>query len=212
MERLLTRILPTAVAIAAGCIVLLGYLIPYPLLVFVRDQLLRWAAIVAGSAFILGFFNVLSVHTARVTGGEKGAFYSAVLIVAALVSLLVTLGGLLPTPARALSDWWFRYVLSPLQASTAGLIAFTLALAAFRLLRSRRSAGAIFFLLSAAIVLVGTLPLPEPVGDWMTGVREWWMAVLATAGMRGLLIGVGLGILLVGLRVITGLDRPHSEM
>jgi len=29
--------------------------------------------------------------------------------------------------------------------------------------------------------------------------------------MRGLLIGVGLGVLLVGLRVLTGTDRPYSE-
>jgi hypothetical protein len=33
---------------------------------------------------------------------------------------------------------------------------------------------------------------------------------VATGGIRGLLLGVVLGILMTGLRIILGIDRPHS--
>jgi len=34
--------------------------------------------------------------------------------------------------------------------------------------------------------------------------------VWAIAGMRGLLLGVGLGTLAAGLRVLSGVDRPYG--
>ncbi len=228
MDRM-TKLFATAIAIAAGMIVLLGYLIP-PLLpdanlvavtlTFLRDQMVRWAVIIAAFAFILGFFNILRVHLGRVAHGRRGALYSGVLILSAIVSLGLTLVGRLAASLESLpaatslvtaSDWWFQYVLSPLQASVTGLIAFTLALAGFRLLRKRRNVGAVLFLLSAIIVLLGTLQLPGAIGEQLVRLREWWITVPTMAGMRGLLIGVGLGTLLMGLRVITGLDRPYSD-
>lgn len=212
MERLTKRILPTVIAIAAGLLALIGYLIPYPLLAFIRDQLIRWAVVVAAFAFIIGFFNVLRVHLRKIARRNRESLYSAALILAALVSLTFTLAGHVASPARTLSDWWFRYVLSPLQASAASLLALTLGLAGFRLLRSRRTAGAVLFLFAAVVVLLGSIPFSGPIGERLALLREWWIAVPATAGMRGLLIGVGLGTLLTGLRVLTGLDRPHSEL
>lgn len=228
---MLKRIIPTAIAAAVGVIVLTGYLLPhslpaYPIFAFLRDRLIQWAVIVAAFAFILGFFNVLRVHLRRITRGKSNALYSALLILTALVSLGLTLVGLTAPlfPATATtrqilitaSDWWFQYVLSPLQASAAALVAFTLTLAGFRLLRSRKTTRerllAVLFLLTAVIVLIGTLPpLIEPLTGPLGRLRTLVMDVLTTAGIRGLLIGVGLGTLLMGLRVITGLDRPYSD-
>jgi hypothetical protein len=209
MDRLVKRILPTSIAVGTGLLVLLGYLLPVPPLASVRDELIRWAVIIAAFAFILGFFNLLRVHSGRAR--KPGGIYSVILILTALTSLVLTLAALLIPSLRFLGDWWFRYVLSPLQATVAGLIAFVLAVAAFRLLRHRREAGVLVFLVAALVVLLGTLPLPAPAGNWLANLRTWWMNVPAMAGMRGLLIGVGLGVLLVGLRVLTGSDRPYSD-
>ncbi len=222
MERLM-RILSTAIAIAAGVLVLAGYLIPYPPLPALRDFMIFCAVVVAAFAFILGFFNVLRVHLRRITRARQDAFYSSMLIIAALVSLVLTLLGhiapLFDTTTVAdtivaLSDGWFQYVISPLQASVAGLIAFTLLIAAFRLLRNRKTPStilaALVFLSAALIVLLGTLQLPGVLGQTLVQIRTWAMNIPVMAGMRGLLIGVGLGTLLVGLRVIAGLDRPYS--
>ncbi len=215
------RILATALAIAAGSIVFIGYLYPHPVVVYMRDQLIHWAVVVAAFAFILGFFNVLRVHLNRIVRGGKGVVYSSTLVLAAIVTLALTFVGFmapivgkspLVNTLMATNDFWFQNVLSPLQATVAGLVAFALALAGFRLLRTRRSGWAVWFFISAAVVLLGTLPLPEPVGGWLIWLKEEvWMDSLVVAGMRGLLIGVGLGTLLIGLRVIIGLDRPYVD-
>ncbi|HID89255.1 MAG TPA: hypothetical protein EYP52_06050 [Anaerolineae bacterium] len=212
MERFTKRVLPTAVAIGAGVLTLLGYLLPAAPFTTVRDEMVQWAAVVAAFALILGFFNVLRVHLGRLASRTPGWGYSLVLVLTALVSLLVTAAGLATEAARAISDWWFAYVLYPLQAAAAGLVAIVLALSAFRLLRHRRSAETVLFLVAALVVLVGTIPLPGPLGGQLVLLRQWWMDVPAMAGMRGFLIGVGLGTLLVGLRVVVGMDRPHSDV
>lgn len=209
MDWLVKRILPTSVAVGAGLLVLLGYFLPIPLLQSVRDELIHWAVIIAAFAFILGFFNLLRVHSGRTR--KPDGIYSVILILTALVSLTLTLAALMLPPLRSLGDWWFRYVLSPLQAAVAALIAFVLAVAAFRLLRHRREVGVLVFLAAALFVLLGTSPLPAPIGNWLVNLRTWWVNVPAMAGMRGLLIGVGLGTLLIGLRVLIGSDRPYSD-
>lgn len=209
MGRLMKQIVPTTVAVGAGLLVLLGYLFPQSLLATVRDELVRWAVILAAFAFILGFFNLLRVHLARTRTRE--GIYSLVLILAALASLGLTSAALFLPPLRFLGDWWFRYVLSPLQATVAGLVALVLAVAAVRMVRRRREWGALAFLLTALIVLLGTRPLSLPFTDRLANLRAWWMNVPVTAGVRGLLIGVGLGTLLVGLRLLTGSDRPYSD-
>lgn len=209
MERLTQRILPAAVAIAVGFLVLAGYLVPVPFLAAIRDELVRWTVVLAAFAWILGFFNLLRVHLGQMR--RKGGIYSFVLILSALLTLVLTLLAPLNPSLQFLGDWWFQYVLSPLQATVPGIIAVALALAAFRLMRNRWEAGALVFLVSALVVLVGTIPFSSPLGAWLTPLREWWVRVLATAGIRGFLIGVGLGTLLVGLRVLIGVDRPYSE-
>lgn len=212
MERLTKRVIPTAIAVGAGILTLLGYLVPQPVLVAVRDELVHWAVIVSGFAFILGFLNLLGVHLQRVGDRKAGWPYSVVLVVSALVSLTLTGAGLISEPAQVYAQWWFDYVLFPLQATAAGLLAFVLAVAAFRLVRNRRNVETIFFLMGALIVLLGAGTMPGRWGEWLAAMRGWWMDVPALAGMRGLLIGVGLGTLVVGLRVIIGIDRPHSDV
>ncbi|MBN1178578.1 MAG: hypothetical protein JXD18_05165 [Anaerolineae bacterium] len=222
MERLFKQILPTLIAIGAGLLMLVGYLVPVPDL---TALLVHWAVVVAAFALILGFFNVLRVHLTRFFRGKKGWPYSIALLITALVSFGATtirlLPGLLDDPTllpssimnitRQISDGVFNHVILPLEAGAAGLIAFALVLAAFRLMRSKRrnTVEAIIFLIAALIVLLAATPLPN--SGWIATFRDG-VGFLALAGMRGLLIGVGLGTLVVGVRIITGLDRPHSDI
>jgi hypothetical protein len=69
----------------------------------------------------------------------------------------------------------------------------------------------ILFLITAALVILGSATLPF--GDVPligTTVRPWVTQVLALGGARGILIGVALGTLTTGLRVLFGIDRPYG--
>ena len=52
-----------------------------------------------------------------------------------------------------------------------------------------------------------------PSAGWegLPGVKDWILQVPATAGMRGILLGAGLGAGATGARVLLAIDRPYAE-
>jgi len=206
MGHLIKQWFPVLIATVTGLVVLAGYLIPSPPLIFYRDRLVEWAVIVAAFAFILGLFNILRVHGGRAIRLRQGWPYSLVLLLAALVAWVPPV---LYGPSGTLTQQMLDYVISPLGASLAALLVFTLALAAFRLLRTRRSVEVVLFILIVAVVLLGNAPF---IGlERLADVRDWIINVPGMAGVRGLLLGVALGTVITALRVFVATDRPHSE-
>jgi hypothetical protein len=64
---------------------------------------------------------------------------------------------------------------------------------------------------TAALILIASATLPfGEVGPLNDFLRPWLQHVLALGGARGLLIGIGLGTLTTGLRVLVGADRPYG--
>ncbi len=205
---MIRRILPTSTAMIAGILVLIGYLTPgQPW--DVRATLIDWAVIVAAFAFLLGFFNILQVHLRRLGRVQHGGFYSLFLLLAVALATFTTVAyGPTGRPVQQM----LSYVISPLGASLAALVVFTLTLAAFRQLRTRRSLEAVGFIAVVILALLTATPLTLLGGTSLLGdIRDWLMNVLGMAGMRGLLLGAALGTLITALRILMGVDRPHSE-
>jgi hypothetical protein len=42
-------------------------------------------------------------------------------------------------------------------------------------------------------------------------LKDWILGVPVTAGVRGILLGVALGILLTSIRLLSGVERPYSD-
>ncbi len=210
MNSLIKRWIPILIfATLPGLIVLAGYLIQNPTLAYFRDRLIAGAVIVAAFALLLGIFNILRIHGGRVLHRRQGWYYSLILLLAMLVAWIPPI---LPAGVpiqKTLGHAVFDYVISPLGASLAALVVFTLALAAFRLLRTRHSPGAVFFLLGVAVVLLGSTPFTGM--EWLANIRDWIVNVPGMAGMRGLLLGVALGTVITALRVFVASERPYSE-
>ena len=207
----LKRILPAAVAAAVGVAVLAAAFTSQPLLVEVSAYLVGTTVIIAAFALFLGLANVLRVHGRRIAQRQPGSFYSGVLIV---VLLLVLALGLPPYPwgpsgpSQPLVRWIFENVQAPVQASLSALLAFFVVRAAYRLLRSRNWESALM-LFVAVVVLVGQVSAGLiPV---LAVVKDWVLAVPAMAGVRGILLGVALGALLTGIRLLLGAERPYSD-
>jgi len=206
MERVVRKWIPVSIAVVTGLLTLAGYLFPRTLWGSYRDQLVEWGVIVGGFALILGLLNVISVHSKRVFNLGKGWVYSLVLLVAALVSWMppVTQG-----PSRGATRQIFDIIIAPVGASLAALLVFTLTLATFRLLRDRRSPWSLLFIVVVGLTLLGSTPVRGL--EWLSDVRGWLIRVPGMAGVRGLLLGVALGILVTGLRVLLTRDFPYSE-
>lgn len=196
--------LSTAVAMAVGLIVLLDFFFIHPILNGVGAAFREWAILLTAFALLLGLFNLLSVHLLRIIRRtESGAGYSAVVL---LTFAIVTVIGLVFGLPSGPMDWIFNNLYVPLQGAFFALAAFFLATAAYRALRAR-NIETTWMLLAALVVLIGQIPLLGVLSD----ARAWVLAVPSEAGVRGILLGVALGTIATGLRLIVGMDRPHSE-
>ncbi len=207
----LKRMLPAAFAIAVGLFVLISVFITNPLLDAIGTYFVDTAVIIAGFALFLGLVNVLRVHARKIRERKPGSIYSFVLIAVMLVVLAIGLPpipGQPSGPSQPMVQWLFNNVQAPIQASLSALLVFFVATAALRLFRIR-SAESLVMLIVALLVLagqvaVGLVPiLPE--------LKDWILAVPALAGIRGILIGVALGTLLTGVRLLLGAERPYSD-
>lgn len=201
----------TAIAIATGLIVLVGYFVELPLLLNLRITILNWLIILAAVALFIGLFNLLAVHADKVRNKKKGGFYSLILIFFMLVTLIF---GLWLRPDHPVLSMIFNAVQLPVETSLMAMLAVTLTYASIRLLRRRSNLISVIFLVTALLILLGSAPLPFigslPIVSDM--IRPFIAQVLAAAGARGILIGVALGALTTGLRVLFGAERPYGGM
>lgn len=200
------RVFNAAIAIAAGLLILAGYFVPA--LADIHTLLLNWAIILAGAAMFVGVFNIISVHGEKVRRREKGSLYSALLIVGLAVTFVF---GLALGPDHTALRVLINGIVLPAEAALMAILTVTLLYAAIRLLRRRADMMSIIFLITAAIIMLGSATLPfgnMPVIG--TLIRPWTTQVLALGGARGILIGVALGTLTTGLRVLFGADRPYG--
>jgi hypothetical protein len=200
---LVKRSVATAIAISVGLFVLLDFFVQNAFIGTLKFVFVRWAIIVAAFAMVLGFFNVLIVHLNKILRFKQGWFYSIFLVLTMMVVLLL---GLIEGPQGSLTSRIFQYVLFPLQATIFSLLAFFVASAAYRAFRLRSWESALL-VITGVIVLLGQVPL------WgaLTSFKEWILGVPSMAGARGILLGVALGTVATGLRVLLGIDRPYSE-
>jgi hypothetical protein len=212
------RILATVVAIVVGLFVLADlFASQWPGEIFgisglkqtingVGFFLTSWAAIVVAFALFLGLANVVTVHWNRIQTKKPGAVYSVVLLVALVATLVLGYAG----PASRNGRFIFEYILQPLEATFFALLAVFIATAAFRAFRVR-DMETFFFVLFAVIVLLGQVPISIFIWPELPVIKDWIINVPTLAGVRGILLGVALGTIATGLRVLIGADRPYTD-
>jgi hypothetical protein len=202
----------TAVAVAIGLFILVGYFLRsiFPVFDLFLAVLLQWAIILAGVATLVGILNLLHVHFKKVQDRKKDAVYSLVTLLAFLATIIA---GIFLGSGDPRFEAVVTYIQVPVETSLMALLAITLAYACLHLL-SKRSINilSISFIISAFIFLflnlgfVTSFMMKFPIlGNLISGISQ-----LPVGGTRGILIGIALGTLTTGLRILLGGDRPYS--
>ncbi|MFP4396324.1 MAG: hypothetical protein ACLFTI_13790 [Anaerolineales bacterium] len=195
--------LPTAVAMLVGMLVLLSTLIPIAGLGYTGFLLIQWGMVLGTFALLLGYFNILSVHLQRLFRKRKNWSGSLLLVLSALGSLVLIVW---QGPGGQGPQFLLRHVLIPGESALLALTAITLIIAGMRLFRTRRDFNSVVFIVVAGTVLLSTVPYFSIMSRVKMEATN-----LAAGGMRGILIGVAIGTTMTGLRIILGIDRPHSD-
>ncbi len=200
--------LSAIIAIVAGVLILLGYFIPVEPLLSLRGLLVQWAVILTAFGLLVGVINLAKAHWLKVRTRQPGSGYSVLLLLSLLLAFVVVV---FFGPTGGPSMWIFNYLQVPVESSLAALLAIVLAYACVRLLSRRPTVISIVFVITVLLVLLGTAPMfistevPQ-----LSQLRSWIVQVPAVAGARGILLGVTLGMIATGIRILMGVDRPYS--
>lgn len=198
----------TVVAIGVGLILMLGYFLPIEPLRSLRTTLLDLAMVLAAVAGLIAILNLAGIHWRRFRAPKGQDPYSAIFLIAFAITFLaaLALGPAHPQVQRVITS-----IQIPVETSLLAVVGISLVYAAIRLFQRRRGLMPVVFLISTLVFLVLASGIPAGLGD-VPFVRDI-MAILnrlPMAGARGILLGVALGGLTTGLRVLLGADRPYS--
>jgi hypothetical protein len=162
--------------------------------------------IIGAMAVLIGIYNLVAVHMEKIRTRQKDSAYGGVLV----VSLIVTFGfGLAFGPNDIFMRTAMDAIIMPVEASLMAILAVTLIYASVRLFQRRVDVMSVLFLVAAVLFLIAIMPTPAgPIsGDQLL---LQFMGMFSRGGARGLLLGIALGTLLTGLRVVFGVDRPYG--
>lgn len=222
----LRAVLLAAIVVPVALITLIG-LEPLPLteqFAFINTSaaalsqiLITVVSITAAFAVLLGVVNLLRVHLQNIRH-RKRMLYSLLTVVVFLLVIILRIVERLNQQAG-----WFTIgdtrtpiitltLLDALQVAVesalAGMLFFFLVFAAYRMMRRGVTIWNALFVVTLLIVLAA---YALPGVGLLSAIRDWLLAVPVTAGTRGLLIGIALGTLFVGVRVLIGQERTFRE-
>ena len=96
-----------------------------------------------------------------------------------------------------------------MNATVYATLVFYIGSAAYRAFRIR-SAEAAVLLVSALIMMLGSVPLGTMIfGEWIADAATWILEVPNSAAMRGIQVGATLGAVATALRILLGIERGH---
>ena len=203
------KIVNVIVAIVSGIIVLLGYFFKLPELENLRASLLNWALVLSGVAGLVAILNLIfSVHWKRVRNKHPRKGASLIIIISFGITFLV---GIFLGPSNPGFQKLVTAVQVPIESSLMAILAITLVIASLKILQRQRNWMGFVFFVSVILFLIlnsGVLAFTSEIPilrDLLSAFHQ-----VPVAGARGILLGVALGSIVTGIRVLIGSDRPYN--
>jgi hypothetical protein len=182
------------------------YFIPHHSVADMQERILMWLQTLLAFAFLLGTVSLIKVHYHKIRNRADDRAYSYV----ALTGLVVMIGLGFIHPDHNLPgspfSLMFLNVQVPIEATMFSLLAFYIASAAFRAFRAR-TLEATLLLVAAAIVMLGRVPIGDLIHPKIPEATRWILEVPNLASKRGVMIGVGLGMMATALKIVLGIER-----
>jgi len=228
--------IPIAVAFVMGVAMFFQFFLPSTASNTFLEWVTQWVRIIAGFAILLGIYSLLNHHYHKIRRKVPGWGFSVVTWVGffAMAFAGFIWGIQNPSPLGAvLADgtayqyqtsvpfmWMYNYLFVPMQATMFSILAFYIASAAYRAFRARTPEATVL-LVTAIIVMLGRVPLGAMLIPWvpfesygqelqfLPWLTEWILNNPSMAAQRGIMMGIGLGMIATSLRIIFGIERAY---
>lgn len=196
--------LAAAVAIFSGVLVLVSFVFPSGGLQNIRGFLLDLVIWLAAVAFLIALTKITFYHIRQVRKRSRSSIYSVTFVLMMVIAFCVTL--LLDSPD---SEFILRYIQIPAETAFLAIISFSMIFSIFRWIRRKPSIFNLTFVIVVVMTLlsnIGFLGLTFLQENVLFSPYVW-----ASAGIRGVLIGVALGTMIQGVRILLGFERPYGK-
>ena len=217
------RQVPLLITLVVGSVLIIAQFVP-PTQNLEKDFTVFFD-IIAVFAFFLGGGNLLRVHLNKLIRQKPDWGYSIVTIGGFALMLAAGLfkinnPGDISTAVDAPGSLFydiFNAVLVPLGSTMYSLLAFFVASASYRAFRAKNR-EATMLLVAAFIILLGRTPFGTYLTSWVPdsfsileipNLAIWIMNSPNLAGQRAIIIGIGLGVISMSLRLILGVERSY---
>ncbi len=217
------RLVPLIITFVVGTVLILSVFIPP--MEGLGENFTLFFDIIAVFAFFLGGGNLVRVHFQKMSRKSDDWEFSIVTLVGFFVMLAAGLfkignpGDIASsvTADGSLFQAIYRSVFVPLSSTMYALLAFFVASASYRAFRAKNR-EATLLLVAAFIILLGSTPFGTMLTSWVPeswsifqipNLAVWLMSSPNLAGQRAIIIGIGLGVVSISLRLILGLERTY---
>jgi hypothetical protein len=197
---------PLTLALVMGILMMVQFFIPHPISTRFYRGVLDSMIIIGVFMLVFAWRSLAYFHINRIKRRTEHWQYSYLTFIGwtATAALGIVLGIGEGTPHQLI----FNHILIPLQATMFSLLAFFIASAAFRAFKARNLEAALL-LLAAVVVMLGRVPIGQYIYSRLPEVVEWIMMYPNMAAQRGILLGVGLGMISTALKIIMGIERGY---
>jgi len=197
------RQFPLFLCFIAGVFMAVQYFIPHPSVQVWYERILDWLQTLLAFAFLIGTVSLVRLHYHKIRHKASDRGYSFVLF--AGLALMLAFGFTNRSPGSRF-DHMFQYVQVPIEGTMFSLLAFYIASAAFRAFRAR-TVEATLLLAAASVVMLGRVPIGDLIHRSIPWAANWILNVPNMASKRGIMIGVGLGMMATALKIMLGIER-----
>jgi len=161
----------------------------------------------------LGILNIFRVYGYQVVRGRKGWPNALALIIGMLVMTVAGLWsefGKSDAVSAFFQDFLFTGIYNNLGSAKFSLLAFYIAGAAYRSFRVQ-SVEAGLMMLAALVVMIGQIPLGFYISGKLPVVRNWLMSQVSTPGIRAIIFGILVAMLVTAVRMWLSLEKGRAR-
>ena len=208
MSIVVKKTIPMVITFLVGFLLLVTYFLDVPVSVSnFADVIPRWCVVIVSLALGVGVIKVWQTHIVTITKRKQGEWPYSVVALATFVLFVAV--GLINGINHPNFRWIYDNLLTPPFATTYAIWGFFIASACFRILRFKNIESGLL-ILSAVLIMLSNVALGELIWAEFPLIGSWIKTVPMMAVFRALTIGVGIGLIILGLRTLIGLEKGYA--
>jgi hypothetical protein len=203
---LIRKTIPVIITFLAGMLMIGQWFLNIATIDQVANSLQSWGVVLSAFALGLGSVNIIVRNVRRIQRREGTDWLYAIWLL--FVFFLFISIGIGFGSNSSQYRYIFNTILQPLSGTMYPATLFFLASGIYRTFRARTT-QALIFVISGSFMLLANAPVSGAFLPFTSPLKAWIMDVEVTAVYRAILIGIGLGTIMLGFRVLFGLETTH---